>query len=325
MSLIDRPRVAVLYGGDSNERDVSLETGTAVGCALEKAGYHVTMIDTRYVPPAGFDHAAIDVAFIALHGTFGEDGGIQAILDDMAIPYTGSGVEASQAAMDKLLSKKRFGQALVRTPSFEEINGEWPAERQLATARLVVLPAIIKPAAEGSSVGVSKVERKEELPAAIAKALQSHTHALAEEYIGGRELTVGILDDDPLPIIELLYEGDVFTKEIKYKPGAATHIVEPDLPPGVAEDVTDMALLAHQSLGCGGCTRVDLKLDEANCPWILEVNTIPGMTATSLIPDAASAVGISFTRLCEMIVEMALRDRTGVLSARGAAAHSVGV
>lgn len=324
MGLIDRPRVAVLYGGDSNERDVSLNTGAAVCTALRDVGYSVTMIDPKHRAPCALDPGAIDVCFIALHGAFGEDGSVQQILDDMAIPYTGSGVEASRAAMDKLRTKKHFEEAGVRTPCFAVIDGRWPAEQRLAAAGSLGLPVIVKPAADGSSVGITKVDRAEQLPAAVALALATQRWALAEEFIGGPELTVGILHDTALPIIELIYKGHVFTRRIKYTPGLARHIIDPELPPGVAEEVAELALAAHRSLGCEGCTRVDLRLDEASRPWILEVNTIPGMTETSLIPDAARAAGISFPELCETIIEMALRDRTSAWLARRASAQAVG-
>jgi D-alanine-D-alanine ligase len=284
------------------------------------------MIDTRHVPPAQFDIGALDVCFIALHGTFGEDGGIQAILDDMAIPYTGSGVHASRAAMDKLLSKQHFEAANVRTAPYEPIDGEWPLDRQVAAARSLGFPLILKPAADGSSVGVSKVDAEEQLPAALAQATASQRFALAEQFVGGPELTVGILDDCPLPLIQILYKGAVWTKDDKYLPGAAEHVLNPDLPAGVAREVIDLALGAHHALGCEGCTRVDVRLDEALCPWVLEVNTIPGMTETSLIPDAARAAGISFEGLCERIVEIALRDRAKRHPvSHSSLVHSVGV
>jgi D-alanine--D-alanine ligase len=242
----------------------------------------------------------------------------------MAIPYTGSDAAASRAAMDKLTTKQCFHRQGIRTPAFAAIDRRWPGEQQTAAARSVGFPMIVKPAAEGSSVGVTKVERQEQLPEALTAALDGHRFAMAEEFIPGRELTVGILHDRPLPIIELIYQGELFDYHNKYTPGATEHVIDPDLPLEVAEDVSAIALAAHESLGCKGVTRVDLRLEEAGDPYVLEVNTIPGMTETSLIPDAARAAGIPFPRLCEMIVEMALRDRTGVMPWRAAFAHSVG-
>ncbi len=283
------------------------------------------MIDTRDVPPAQFDIAAMDVCFIALHGTFGEDGGIQSVLDDMAIPYTGSDAAASRAAMDKLVTKRCFHRDGIRTPAFAAVDRRWPLEQQVAAARAVGFPLIIKPTAEGSSVGVRKVDREGQLPEALAAALEGHRFAMAEQFLPGRELTVGILHDHPLPIIELVYQGDLFDYHNKYTPGATEHVIAPEMPMEVAEDVSAMALAAHESLGCKGVTRVDLRLDEEDCPHVLEVNTIPGMTETSLIPDAARAAGIPFPSLCAMIVEMALRERTGVLPWQAAFTQSVGV
>jgi D-alanine-D-alanine ligase len=326
MGLDDKPRVAVLYGGNSNERDVSLRSGLAVGRALLQIGYPVLMLDTRYVPPAQFDAGTLDACFIALHGAFGEDGGIQSVLDDMAIPYTGCGARASRLAMDKRLAKQHFGAAGVRTPSYESIDREWPLDRQVAAARSLGFPLIVKPAADGSSVGVSKVDDAAQLPAALTAATASDRFAMAEPFIGGPELTVGVLDDCPLPLIQILYTGPVWTKEDKYTPGASQHVLNPPLPPDVVREVIDLALGAHHALGCEGCTRVDLRLDEVLCPWVLEVNTIPGMTETSLIPDAARAAGIPFPRLCERLVEIALRDRSKRQPvSHSALVHSVGV
>jgi len=299
-------RVGVLHGGVSAEREISLCTGKAVGGALREAGFTVEMIDVRDEPISELGPERMDVAFVALHGTFGEDGGIQAVLDALGVPYTGSGVEASRLAMDKVAAKGRFLAAGVPTAPFVELRATWPEERQLAAASSLGLPVVIKPASEGSSLGVTIVQAGEHLATAVERAFEFDSRALAEQYIAGRELTVGILDDQPLPIIELLYEAGFFTYEVKYTQGAATHVVEPDLPPGVAERVRAAALAAHRCLGCGGCTRVDLRLGEDLCPYILEVNTIPGMTDTSLVPDAARAVGMSFPELCERMVELAV-------------------
>jgi len=317
--------VAVLYGGNSHERDVSLRTGAAVGAALERAGYAVSMMDPKFVPPSAWDAGAIDVVFIALHGGFGEDGTVQRVLDDMAIPYTGSGAEASRLAMDKVCMKECFAREGVRTPDFAVLEAEWPLEQQVEAALSLGLPVITKPTADGSSVGVSKVDHEDGLAAAIQAAFAGQHQAMAERFVPGRELTVGILHDTALPIIELVFKGDVFTKEIKYTAGLAQHVIDPELAPGVAEEIAQLALAAHHSLGCQGCTRVDLRLDDANCPWVLEANTIPGMTETSLIPDAARATGMSFEELCGSIVEMARRDRTRAWLARRASAQPVGV
>lgn len=306
MSERRKPRVGVLYGGISAEREVSAKSGEAVANALAQAGYPVELLDPRDIPVGCLTVERMDVAFNALHGTFGEDGGIQSVLEVLGVPYTGSGVTASRVAMDKVASKQCFRRAGVRTPAFVELEAAWPSERKAAALAPLGLPAVVKPAAQGSSVGVSIVESEDQLNAAIARALEFDERAIAEEFIPGRELTVGILGDRALPIIELVYEGRIFTYNIKYTKGAATHVVRPALPGGLTERIQQMALDAHRSLGCRGCTRVDLRLDAHGEPFVLEVNTIPGMTETSLLPDAAAAAGISFTQLCVLAIHMAL-------------------
>jgi len=311
-----KPRVGVLYGGVSAEREISLATGTAVGEALASIGYPVEMLDIRDVPIGELTPERMDVAFVALHGTFGEDGGIQSVLEAQGVPYTGSGPRASRLAMDKVASKRCFRRAGVPTAPYVEVRADSRGDcRELAAARSLGFPVIVKPAAQGSSVGISVVREPDELPQALARALEFGDRALIEKFIEGRELTVGILDDHPLPIIELVFGGEIFTYDIKYTKGMARHVVEPDLAPGVAERVKEAAVAAHRSLGCSGCTRVDLRLSAEGCPYVLEVNTIPGMTETSLLPDAARAAGIGFAELCEMAVQMALRS-----GARGALA-----
>ena len=312
-----KPRVGVLYGGVSAERQVSLATGKAVGEALASIGYPVEMLDILEVPIGELTPERMDVAFIALHGTFGEDGGIQSVLEVQGVPYTGSGPRASRLAMDKVASKRCFAEAGVPTPPYVEIGVQWDEGRKLAAAARIGFPLIVKPASQGSSVGVTLVRKPRDLPAALGRALEFDDRALLEKFIPGRELTVGILHDHPLPIIELVFEGNVFTYDTKYRKGAAKHVVNPDLPPGVAQRVEQVALAAHHSLGCRGCTRVDLRLSTTGEPYVLEVNTIPGMTGTSLLPEAAQAVGIGFPELCELAIRMALEAASrGAVAAR---------
>ncbi|MFW6108213.1 MAG: D-alanine--D-alanine ligase [bacterium] len=306
MAELDTPRVGVLYGGISSEREISLITGTAVGKALRAAGYPVEMIDIREVPLCELTRERMDVAFVALHGTFGEDGGIQAVLDAMGVPYTGSGVEASRLAMDKVAAKERFRRDGVPTPRFVEIDIDWPERRQLRVARSLGFPVVLKPVREGSSIGVVIARDDGELAAGLGKPFEYDHRVFAEEYIDGRELTVGILHDRALPIIELQYATPFFDFRVKYEQGAAHHVVSPKLLPDVARAVQDAALGAHQGLGCEGLTRVDLRLGRDGVPYVLEVNTIPGMTATSLLPEAAGAAGVGFPELCEHAVRLAL-------------------
>ncbi len=227
-----KPRVGVLYGGISAEREVSLRSGAAVARALAELGYPVEKIDVRDVPIGSLTQERMDVAFIALHGTFGEDGGIQSVLEVLGVPYTGSGVNASRLAMDKVASKACFHRAGLPTPAFVDLEAGWSDERKLAAIAPMGLPVVVKPAAQGSSVGVTIVETEEQLPGAIARALEFDERAIAEEFIAGRELTVGILGDRALPIIELLYDGRIFTWQIKYTVNAARHVINPQLPPG---------------------------------------------------------------------------------------------
>jgi len=306
MDELSRPRVGVLYGGISSEREVSLDSGEAVGAGLREAGYPVELIDIREVPLCELTLERMDVAFIALHGTFGEDGGIQAVLDALGVPYTGSGVEASRLAMDKVAAKERFRGSCVPTPAYAELDAEWPEARKLRAARSLGFPVVLKPAREGSSLGVAIAYAEQELAEAVARPFEFDHRALAEQYIDGRELTVGILDDTPLPTIELVYDGGSFTYDIKYTHGAAKHVVNPELPPGVAERVQAAALAAHQCLGCRGCTRVDIRLGRDGVPYVLEVNTVPGMTGVSLLPDAARAAGLRFPELCDHAVRLAV-------------------
>jgi D-alanine-D-alanine ligase len=301
-----KPRVGVLYGGISAERAVSLRSGEAVALALRQAGYPVELLDIRDVPLGELAGPRLDAAFNLLHGTFGEDGGIQSVLDVLHVPYTGSGACASHLAMDKAEAKSRFQAEGVPTPEGLVLEADWPEDRQIAAARSFGFPMVVKPVSNGSSVGVSVVTSEEHLGFALRKAFRHEERVLAEAFIDGRELTVGILDDRPLPIIELLYDASHFTYEVKYTPGAATHVISPRLPAGVAECVQEAALTAHRCLGCRGATRVDLRLGGDGQPMVLEINTIPGMTATSLLPDAARAVGISFPELCERILDEAL-------------------
>ena len=301
-----KPRVGVLYGGISAEREVSLCSGAAVARALRSCGYPVELLDVRDTALGSLGLERMDVAFIALHGTFGEDGGIQSVLDVFGVPYTGSGVRASRLAMDKAASKMAFRRAGLPTAPFAELHAEWSDERQLAAASSLGFPVILKPASQGSSVGISLVRSEDQLSAAVARAFEFDDRAIAEGFIAGRELTVGILDDQPLPVIELVFSGPIFTYAIKYTKNAAAHVINPILPPGLGEEIQEIGLAAHRSLGCRGCSRVDFRLADDGEPFVLEVNTIPGMTETSLLPDAAEAAGVSFAELCERAVRMAL-------------------
>ena len=300
-------KIAVLCGGDSSERDVSIETGEAVAAALDQRGHSVRLVDVRGHTLEAMDRVDCDLAFVALHGAFGEDGQVQLLLETRGISYTGSGVEASRLAMDKPAAKERFLAAGVSTPGYFVLTENSPREDVRAAVVAMGFPQIIKPAREGSSVGVSMVRSVPEAMRALEECFELDTRALVERRIRGRELTVAILGDRPLPIIELIYPGPTFSKHNKYTPGATKHVINPQLAEGVAERVHEAALSAHNVLGCRDISRVDLILADDNTPYILEVNTIPGMTDVSLVPDAARAANIEFDELCEIIAHRALR------------------
>ncbi len=301
-----RMKIAVLYGGDSSERDISLETGEAVIEALDHCGHYVRPIDVRNRNLDELDRFECDLAFIALHGPFGEDGQVQLLLEMRGIPYTGSGVEASRIAMDKAATKERFRVAGIPTPEGEVLSDDSRAEEIRSAIVSVGFPQIIKPAREGSSVGVTVARSVLEAMAGLELSFGLDSHAIVERMIRGRELTVGVLGSRALPIIELVYPGVLFDKHAKYTEGVTTHVIEPELPDDVGVRVRDMAITAHNVLGCRDISRVDIMLSADNTPYVLEVNTIPGMTSTSLVPDAARAGGIEFPELCQTLARWSI-------------------
>ena len=310
-------RIAVLYGGDSSERDISLETGEAVIAALDRSGHYVRPIDVRNRDLDELDRFECDVAFIALHGPFGEDGQVQLLLEMRGIPYTGSGVEASRLAMDKVATKERFNAEGIPTPDGEVLNAGSRAEEIRAAVVRVGFPQVIKPAGEGSSAGVTVARSVLEAMDGLELSFGLGTHAIVERMIRGRELTVGILGSRALPIIELVYPGALFDRHAKYTEGVTAHVIDPELPEGVAERVRDTAIAAHNALGCRDISRVDIMLSADNTPYVLEVNTIPGMTSTSLVPDAARAGGIEFPELCETLARWSINAAARTRARRG--------
>ncbi len=304
-------RIAVLYGGDSTERDVSLDTGEAVAAGLDACGHYVRLIDVRNGCLDPLDGVGCDVVFIALHGTFGEDGQVQMLLERRGLPYTGSGVDASRLAMDKPAAKERFTRCGVPTPPYFVLEETMSADERRATMASMGFPQIIKPAREGSSVGVTFARSMPDAVAGVERCFELDCRVLVEQHISGRELTVGILGSRALPVIEVIYPTPIFDKHAKYAEGVTQHVIDPELPVGVMERVRVAARNAHRALGCRDISRVDLILSADNVPQVLEVNTVPGMTATSLVPDAARAAGIEFPQLCEVIAMHALR-RTAI-------------
>jgi len=300
--------IGVLYGGPSSEREVSIESGENCAKALEAAGYQVQriLLDGSFTSQAARD-LGIDVALLALHGEFGEDGRIQEILEEAEIPYTGSGIDASSRAFDKMLAKQTFERAGVRTPAWMCID-VCDIEKKGGAARMyLVPPVVVKPATGGSSLGVTLVRSENQIIPGINKAGEYGDSILIERYVKGRELTVGILGELALPVLELKAAGEFFDYNAKYKDDQTVIHCPADLPENVTERAKEIALAAHRALGCRDVSRVDMILDRDNLPWVLEVNTLPGMTSHSLLPRAAEVAGWSFTGLCEELLRMALK------------------
>jgi D-alanine-D-alanine ligase len=300
-------RVVVLYGGISAERAVSLTSGEQVVAALRESGYDVRPVDAG--PDLGAVIAALspkpDVVFNALHGRFGEDGAIQGVLDWLCIPYTHSGVRASAIAMDKQAAKALFAAA-----GLPVAPGRMISVKELEAADPLPFPYVVKPVNEGSSVGVEVVRGGDNRRAAIAANWTFGPDALVEEYIPGRELTVGVLDDRALAVTEIrAVAGSFYDYESKYADGGSRHIVPADIHPDAYAQAMDVAVAAHRAIGCRGATRCDFRYDDTQGEpgrlVLLEINTQPGMTPTSLLPEQAAYCGISFPQLCTWMVENA--------------------
>jgi D-alanine-D-alanine ligase len=338
-------RVTVLTGGTSAERDVALASAVQVVDALRSRGHEVAVVDTArgYIPEA--DESALlssvvgtapppiaqlqvlerglllsglaslaavrdaEVLFLALHGGRGEDGTIQTLLEMVGVPYTGSGRLGSAMAMDKDISKRLFEAAGVRTAAWAMA----PAARD-RVEREFGWPVVVKPSKQGSTVGLTVVKSPEEYEPALALARQYDDEVMIEQFVPGRELTVGILEGHALAVGEIIPRHEIFDYECKYTPGMSQEIFPADLPAAVAAECSRLSLLAHEALKLGGYSRVDFRLTPAGELFCLEVNTLPGMTATSLLPQAARAVGIEFPDLCEKICRVARRGRVDDLS-----------
>jgi D-alanine-D-alanine ligase len=301
-------RVGVLMGGLSAERDVSLRTGDGVANALESRGYDVVRIpfgpETRGVDEL-VRSTKIDVAFIALHGRGGEDGCVQGLLELLGIPYTGSSVIASALAMDKLKAKELFRLHNVPTPAYYVTTDADLASDDATLEELhgsFGFPAVVKPRGEGSSVGVTIAKDLGELRRGIAHALSHDTCALVERYVKAMEVHVGLLDGRVLGAIEIVPKSGIYDYASKYTVGATEYICPPRLATTRARGVMNLAQRAAGALGCSGACRVDLLVTEGENEFVLEVNTLPGMTPTSLLPKIASAAGIEYATLCETIL-----------------------
>lgn len=306
-------RVAVLAGGWSDERDISMQSGTQCRQALLDAGF--VQVDLYDIAEKDFPQKLVaggyDVAFPALHGRYGEDGCIQGFLEILYIPYAFSGVLASAVGTEKEFAKAVYRSAGIRAPrGFDMKPGTILTEEQVdAVIQNLGLPLFVKPCGNGSSFGISRVNSREELAAAIELAGSAGQRVLVEECIEGTEITVPVIgNDDPeaLPVVEIAYDAEFYDLKVKYEPSALHHIIPARLSPEVYALAQDMACRAHKALGCRGCSRSDFIVTAAGEPVILETNTIPGMTASSLLPDSARHAGIEFPQLCTRFVELAL-------------------
>lgn len=296
-------RVAVLYGGQSAEREVSLQSGAAVIAALEKEGVDVLALDVQNDPLQKIMAADLDRAFIALHGVGGEDGKMQAVLEFLKIPYTGSGVAASALCMDKLRTKQLWRGVDLPSPEYAELSesSDWAAEIERLGHE-----AIVKPCHEGSSLGMTRATNSEELQAAYYSAAQFDSTVMAERYIRGAEYTVAILAGEALPPIKLETDHPFYDFDAKYKTNDTRYLCPCGLSPEREQALKTLALAAFSAVGAEGWGRVDVMADKDGNFYLLEVNTVPGMTDLSLVPMAANAAGMSFDKLVMAIIQQTL-------------------
>lgn len=292
--------VGVLFGGFSAEREISCLTGTAVCQALRERGYAVLEIDVATDGAWIGRLREVDVVFIALHGKFGEDGTVQGVLELLGVPYTGSGVLASALAMNKPMAKRIWQVHGLPTPMWQVVDKGEPWQLQNLT-----YPVVVKPSSEGSSVGVSIVYTGEQVGGALAEAFRYDTQALVEAYIPGKEVTVGILGEQALAAMEVIAKGEFHSYEVKYTAGREEFILPAPLPPAVYQRVLDLALAASRTLGCTGYSRVDTRVTAQGDIFLLEVNSLPGLTAFSYLPRIAAYTGLSYGDLIEAILQQA--------------------
>lgn len=291
--------ITVLAGGESAESDISLLSGENVARALQARGHHVNVIDPSVVDLESYDWSQCDVVFIALHGTYGEDGHIQSTLDRLGVPYAGCDAPTSKLAFSKSASKERFIQHNVNTPAYVLIHQSDDAQRIEQHARSMGYPLVVKPDAQGSSLGVTIVNTPEELPQALARCFHYDSFGILESAIKGSEWTVSLIDDQLLPLIQIQTPHEFFDYEAKYEEDSTQYLFDFEVPTNVVQAITKAGVNACESLGTTGIVRVDILVDRFRQPWVLEVNTIPGFTDHSLVPKAAAKAGIDFGELCE--------------------------
>ena len=313
-------RIAVLAGGDSDEREVSLKSGLAVAGALSSCGHRVLHLDPAIVEMTGVDWSQFDVAFVALHGRFGEDGQVQQILDEAGMPYTGSDAVASRLAFSKSSAKERFMHFGVATPRYTLIHYNDDTDRISRKVAEIGYPLVVKPDTQGSSLGVSIVRNPGQLPAALRSCFQFDGLGLLEAMIDGTEWTVGLIDRQTLPAIKIETNREFYDWQAKYEDDDTRYLFDADVPRPIVENIERTGLNACEALGTKGLARVDLRVDANHQPWVLEVNTIPGFTDHSLLPKAAARQGIDFPTLCDRIVRSCC-DKSGDDRIQGHSQH----
>ncbi len=302
-------RIAVLMGGWGEEREISMKTGEAVAQALTRAGREVRRVMAGPGLERALPEADVDAVFVALHGRMGEDGKLQGLLEVLGLPYTGSGVLASALAMDKPMARKLFGHHNIATPLGYVVEAKDAASAEALHGDFG-FPVVVKPACSGSSFGISVVRSQAGLVPAVEQAARFGGRALVERFVRGRELTVAILGDEVLGTCEIVAEGEVFGFAGKYE-GGTRYLMPPRLSPTRLRNVENLAIASHRALGCRGYSRVDLIASESENDFVLEVNTLPGMTPTSLLPKIARAAGLGFEDLVLAILEKAAADEAG--------------
>lgn len=307
-------KVLVLMGGISTEREVSLVSGKAVAEALAKKDYEVATLDITQDSIGEIQRINPDVVFIALHGKGGEDGCIQGMLEWMGYPYTGPGVAASAICMDKILTKKILVNKNIKTPEFMEFDSVEESSEKIKEEILkkFKFPVVLKASCQGSSIGVSIVNSHDALEKEIIEIKKYGDSLLVEEFIKGTEVTVPIIGNNELtalPVIEITSENEFYDYQSKYTQGMCQHIIPARIDGATYKETEKIALDAYKALGCKGLSRVDIIINEENVPYVIEVNTIPGMTSMSLFPDSARYAGIEFPELLDIIVKLALENK----------------
>lgn len=304
---ISKKRVALLYGGDSAEREISLQSGIAVEAALKTRGYEVCPFDPQNVDLEACDWSEFDVAFIALHGTFGEDGGVQRVLEDAGVPFTGSSSAVSRLVFNKSAAKERLYQFDVPSPTGMLLGEDDPPARLDQALRSIGFPLVVKPNSQGSSLGVSIVADPSDLETALQRAFAFDRFCLLEEWMPGEEWTVALIDNEVLAPIRITSSTTFFDFQAKYESCETCYEVDPPVDRRMKMQITETARRACVALGTRGAARVDLMLDASGEPQVLEVNTIPGLTSHSLLPMAAKHRGMSLEELCDRMISCALQ------------------